>query len=157
LVVLVSVVYAYKGFAASPSSASPNAGQAVKTVQISDTGSIVAASGNQQPALSQSTNLSVQSAAFIASQYLNRTDLYSAELSAYNGTPAYKITFSSGAIVYVSMSGTVLGEQLPPTYSSTSSNSHGSGGGSFSSGSHSSGGHEDGSEHESDSGDGGGD
>jgi hypothetical protein len=150
LVVLVSVVYAYRGLAAGPSSASLSADQSVKTVPVADTGSVQAASDNQQAALSQATNLSVQAAASIASQYLNRTDLFSAELSTYKGSPAYKITFSSGAVVYVSMSGEVLGEELPPTYSTTTGSSGGSSSFHSASGSSSSGGHEGGTEHESD-------
>jgi len=157
LVVLVSVVYAYKGLAAGPSSAVLNAGQSVKTVSVGDTGSVQAAPGGQQPSLSQSanSNLTVQAAASIASQFLNRTDLLSAQLTTYKGSPAYKITFSSGAAVYVSMDGLILGEDLPPTSSTSTSFHRGSGGSSFSSSSHSSYEHEDDS-HESEGGAGGG-
>lgn len=151
LVVLVSVVYAYRGLAVGPASAPVGASQSVKTVPVADTGSAQVASGSQLPSLSQAANssLSVEAAASIASKFLNRTDLLSAELTTYSGSPAYKIAFSLGAAVYVSMSGEVLGEELPPTYSTATSLHRGSGGNSFSPSSHSSGEHEDGTEHES--------
>ena len=55
-----------------------------------------------------------QDAASIAAKAINRTDLYSVELADYQGTQAYKVTFSSGDIVYVSMDGQVLGTEPPP-------------------------------------------
>ncbi len=58
-------------------------------------------------------NVSPQSASQIASQFLNRTDLYSIEMSSFNGTQAYKVTFSSGDVVYVGLDGQVLSSAQP--------------------------------------------
>ncbi len=154
VVVLVSVVYAYSGFAASQSNSTPNSDPAVKTIQVSP----AAANSQSQsvaPAaasVSQTTTLSPQDAGSLAAQFLHRTDLLSAQLASYNGTPAYKITFVSGEVAYVSMSGQILGvvpaaaTAAPPLLGSS-----GSGGGSHRSG----GGGSYGGEHEG--GDGGGD
>jgi uncharacterized membrane protein YgcG len=62
----------------------------------------------------QQTFVQAQDAATIASTYINRTDLFSVELADFNGSQAYKVTFSSGDIVYVSMIGQVLAAQPPP-------------------------------------------
>ncbi len=62
----------------------------------------------------QQTFVQAQDAATIASTYINRTDLFSVELADFNGTQAYKVTFSSGDVVYVSMAGQVLAAQPPP-------------------------------------------
>jgi hypothetical protein len=75
-----------------------------------------------------------QDAASIAAKALNRTDLYSVELATYQGVQAYKVTFSSGDIVYVSLTGQVLGTEPPPapilvTQSGGGSSRHGGGGG----------------------------
>ncbi len=55
-----------------------------------------------------------QDAASIAAKSINRTDLYSVELTTYQAVQAYKVTFSSGDIVYVGLTGQVLGSELPP-------------------------------------------
>ncbi len=157
LVVLVSVVYAYRGLAAGPSSVPLGNDPSVKTVEVGNVAPADAASVGSQPSLAQTPNLSIQAAASIAAQYIHRTDLFSAELSTYNGTPAFKIAFSSGEIVYVSTSGVVLGVVPPPTYSTMPSSGGGSGG-HFSSGSGGRSEHEGGAEHEGgDDGGGGGD
>lgn len=54
------------------------------------------------------SGVSPQNAAQIAASYLGRTDLYSVEVSQYNGASAYMVTFSSGDIVYVSLDGQIL-------------------------------------------------
>jgi len=54
------------------------------------------------------SGVSAQNAAQIAARYLGRTDLYSVEVSQYNGASAYMVTFSSGDIVYVSLDGQIL-------------------------------------------------
>ena len=60
-------------------------------------------------------------AAAEAAKFMNRTDLYSVQLATYNGQQSYEVTFASGAIAYVSMSGQVLGiaspTQAPAYYS----------------------------------------
>ncbi len=60
-----------------------------------------------------STAVPPKDAAAAAAQFLNRTDLYSIQLATYNGVQAYEVTFSSGEIAYVSMSGQVMGITAP--------------------------------------------
>ena len=47
-------------------------------------------------------------AATLASQAINRQDVYSVETFAYKGVDAYKVVFSSGDVVYIGMDGQVL-------------------------------------------------
>ncbi len=159
VVVLVSVVYAYQGLAAGPAAGQSGANQTPRTVQVADsTGQQSPSNSAAQPALSQPQGLSVQAAASIAAQFIHRTDLYSAQMSSYNGAPAFKISFSSGEVVYVSTSGVVLAVVPPPALSTMSQPQTGSGGHAFSSGGSYE--HESESEHESGSSDdsgGGGD
>lgn len=54
-----------------------------------------------------------QEAANIAANFLGQNDLYSVENAVWNGVDAYKVVFSSGTIVYVSMDGQVLGSEAP--------------------------------------------
>jgi hypothetical protein len=53
-------------------------------------------------------NITAEQAAQVAAQFLGRNDLYSVETSSLNGTDAYKVTFSSGTILYVNMAGQVV-------------------------------------------------
>ncbi len=152
VVVLVSVVYAYSGFAAAQSGSAPSADPAVKTVQVGASGSDPQSQVVAPASASQSTTMTPQAAASLAAQFLHRTDLFSAELSSYNGAPAYKITFASGEVAYVSMSGQILGV-MPAPAPTNAPLLLGSGG--THSGSHHSGGGGSYSEHEG--GDGGGD
>ena len=62
-------------------------------------------------------------AAGIASEFLGRTDAYTVELAQYNGVQAYKVTFLSGDVVYVSPDGQVLGSELP-TFQLASTSGH---------------------------------
>lgn len=64
------------------------------------------------PAL-QAQSVSPQDAAAIAARYLGRTDLYSVELADFNGAQTYKVSFTAGHIVYVSLTGQVLAAQAP--------------------------------------------
>lgn len=153
LVVLVSVVYAYSGLAAGAASLPSNAGPSVKTIQVGpSTGRSDSAVAPVSEA--QASVLSPQAAASVAAQFLHRTDLYSAELSTYNGTPAYKIAFVSGDVCYVSMGGQVLAV-VPAAVPTSPSPYYGSGGG-HGSGSGGSREHDGGTESEHESGDGGG-
>jgi hypothetical protein len=52
--------------------------------------------------------LTPEQAAQVAAKYWGRSDLYSVESAMLNGTTAYKVTFSSGDIVYVSPVGQVV-------------------------------------------------
>ena len=74
-------------------------------------------------------NVSPQDAASIASKFLNRTDAYSVELADLQGAQTYKVTFSSGDVVYVGMKGDVLSAVPPPPPTIITSTSGGGGGG----------------------------
>jgi hypothetical protein len=64
----------------------------------------------------QVTNITPEAAAALASKVMNQTDLFSAELTQFNGVDAYLVTFSSGDLVYVSMDGQILSiSKLPVT------------------------------------------
>lgn len=152
IVILGSVVYAYRGLAAGPASAGSGSIPAVQSVPVANADMAQPAVAAQpvaaQPAAAQAPTLSVQAAASIAAQYLHRTDLYSAELTTYNGASAFKITFVSGDAVYLSMSGQVLGVVMAPTYGSAyvpKSGGHwrGPSGGGGGDGGHDDGGHDD--------------
>jgi hypothetical protein len=58
--------------------------------------------------------LTPEQAAQVAAQYWGRSDLYSVESAMLNGTTAYKVTFSSGDIVYVSPVGQVVAVNAAP-------------------------------------------
>lgn len=60
------------------------------------------------------TTVTPEQAAQLAAQVLGRSDLLSAESSSINGVSAYKITFLSGDIVYVSTTGQILSIQMKP-------------------------------------------
>ena len=53
----------------------------------------------------QVTSITPEEAATLASKVLDRTDLFSAEITQFDGVDAYLITFSSGDLVYVSLDG----------------------------------------------------
>lgn len=61
------------------------------------------------------SSVAPRDAAAEAAKFLNRTDLYSVQLANYNGTQTYEVTFASGDIAYVSMSGQVVGVAAAPT------------------------------------------
>jgi len=70
-----------------------------------------------------------EDAAGIAAQYMGRADLYSVETSILNGNTVYKVVFSSGDIVYLSLDGQVLGVAPAPVTVAPNNGSGGSGGG----------------------------
>ena len=73
--------------------------------------------------------VSPQQAAQIAAQYMGHSDLYSVETTSSNGATVYKVTFSSGNIVLVSLDGQIISVQsAPKASSSTQSRSSSSGG-----------------------------
>lgn len=96
LAVLFGVVSAYQNIV-KPTS--PMAEQPQPTAEVA----MVSA-----PIPTQVTNITPEEAATLASQVLNRTDLFSAEVTQFEGVDAYLITFSSGDLVYVSMDGKIL-------------------------------------------------
>jgi hypothetical protein len=104
LVLLAGVVYAYQGFAASAPTSTPQATMNPQTVDLSL---------NAQPQTNNS-DISPQDAASTAVNFSNRKDLYSVELADFNGSQTYKVTFSSGDTIYVSLNGQVVGS-APPT------------------------------------------
>jgi hypothetical protein len=102
LVILASVVYAYSVMAAPR----PVLYQANAQLPAGEQVSAPAASAPAMLATVQ--NVSPQEAASVASNFLKRSDAYSVELASLNGTQCYKVAFSSGDVVYVSLTGQVL-------------------------------------------------
>jgi hypothetical protein len=60
-----------------------------------------------------------QQAAQVAGSYIHRTDAYSVESVSTNGATAYKVTFSSGDVVYVSTAGQVISVNYAPRASAS--------------------------------------
>jgi len=58
--------------------------------------------------------LTPEQAAQVAAQYWGRSDLYSVESSVLKGVNAYKVTFSSGDVVYVSPDGQIVAAIAAP-------------------------------------------
>lgn len=109
LAMLAGVVSAYNGISGSKTQQSQASAQ---PVQLAVTPSSV----------------SPQDAATIAATYLKHTDLYSVELADLTGTQTYKVTFSSGDVVYVSLAGQVLKTTPPPPPVTIYASSGGGGG-----------------------------
>jgi len=123
LAMLAGVVSAYNGISNSKLLSQPS--QNVQPIAMS-----IAVAPTQSGAVT------AQDAATIASTYLKRTDLYSVELAdtksvqtVLNGMQAYKVTFSSGDIVYVGLDGQVLKATPPPAPVVIYANNGGGGGG----------------------------
>ena len=72
------------------------------------------------------TIVSPEEAAQIASGILGQTDIYAVESSTFNGADAYKVTFSSGVVVYVSPTGEVVQVVPAPSYKASGGSSSGS-------------------------------
>ncbi len=92
-----------------------------------------AAQAAAQPAV-----LTPQQASQVAAKYMHQQNLYAVESVKYYGSTAYKVTFSSGAIVFVSPYGQIMAALAAP---SAAASSGGGGGGGYSE--HESGGHDD--------------
>lgn len=109
LALTAGAIYAYR----SVSTSSPNAVGAANDQQ-----SIDQAAATIQPAVAQPPTavpeISPQDAASIAGKFMNRTDLYSVEIGSVQGAPAYKVTFSSGDVAFVSLQGQMLSFQPVP-------------------------------------------
>jgi hypothetical protein len=56
----------------------------------------------------QPVNLTPDQAADLASQVMGDTELFSVEVTQFNGESVYLITFSSGNLVYMSLDGRIL-------------------------------------------------
>ncbi|MBI5352177.1 MAG: hypothetical protein HZB50_06025 [Chloroflexi bacterium] len=95
--------------------------------------------------------ITVEQAATLASDVLGRTDLYTGEIAMLDGVQTYLITFSSGDLVYVSMTGQIVSiTKIPaaivvvPSYTNNNNNNGGGGnGGGNNSGSNNGSGHDD--------------
>jgi len=84
----------------------------------------------QIPAPAEPVNITPEEAASIASSVIGRTDLYSVELTQFEGADVYLVTFSSGDLVYVSLQGQVVSiSKLPVTVITKSGGGGGGGGG----------------------------
>ena len=112
LAMLAGVVSAYNGISSSKLLSSSTAQPVALSIAITPAASVV----------------NVQDAETIASQYINRTDLYSIEMTNLSGAQAYKVTFSSGDIVYVGLDGQVLKAAPPPAPITIYANGGGGGG-----------------------------
>lgn len=73
----------------------------------------------QQPSAVQ--EITPDQAVQVAANFLGDGRVYSVEGTFVRGLPLYKVTFSSGAVVYVSLDGQVVGSQAP-TLASNSPN-----------------------------------
>lgn len=60
------------------------------------------------PMPAQAAAITPEAAAALAAQVIDRTDLFSAEITQLNGVDVYLITFSSGDLVYVGFDGQIL-------------------------------------------------
>lgn len=158
LVMLFGVVSAYQ----AATKANPvNVSVATPVSQQQPVSAVTDAAPTLEPT-TQAANVTPEQAAQLAAQVINRTDLYSVETSKLNGVDAYLVTFSSGDLVYVSLTGQILSiTKLPVLTVSTGGGGGGGrrhGGGGDDSGGAASG-DSRGGEHESDGGEqeGGGD
>ncbi len=130
LALTAGAVYAYRNsLNAAVAVQQQPASQVATTLQLSAPTTAAPAAPAAVPA-----NVSPQDAASIAAKSINRTDLYSVEMTTYQGAQAYKVTFRSGDIVYVGLTGLVLGSEVPPapvfnTQSGGGSSGQGGGGG----------------------------
>ena len=103
LVIIGGVFSVYKAFA---NSAEPVAqGHPVSQVVSTLTAPAAASSAVQQ--------VTPKQAAAIAAEYLGRKDVYSIESAVLNAVTVYKVTFSSGDIVYVGLEGQILHTERP--------------------------------------------
>ena len=78
---------------------------------------------SQAAEVATAPQISPQDAAQIAAQYMGRTDLYSVEGATYNGADVYKVTFSSGDVVFISPAGQVLSVLAAPSQNNNSGSS----------------------------------
>jgi hypothetical protein len=139
LVMLFGVVSAYQ---AVTKTNPVNVSNAAPVAQQQPVSSVVEPAPTSAPT-SQAAPVTPEQASQLAAQVIGRSDLYSVETSKLNGVDAYLVTFSSGDLVYVSLTGQILSiTQLPTTFSANAP----SGGGNIGGGSGSR--HEGGSERE---------
>jgi len=143
LAVLYGVVSAYQSIVSSTeaTAAQPTAGVEMASAPI-------------VPVVpTQILNIAPEAAADIASKVLGRTDLYSVEVTQFEGVDAYLVTFSSGDLVYLSLDGQVLSISKLAVTVITQPGGGGGGGGGGASNNSSSGEHEEHEEEEHEGGD----
>ena len=148
LVMLFGVVSAYQAMTKTNPA---NVGNVAPVAQQQPVSDVVDTAPVLAPT-SQAAPVTPEQAAQLAAQVISRTDLYSVETSKLNGVDAYLVTFSSGDLVYVGLTGQILSITKLPVFTASS----GGGGG----GRHSGGGapaSSSGGEHEGDGGHEGGD
>lgn len=75
------------------------------------------------------TGISPETAAQVAANWVGDSQIYSVESVTIRNTPVYKVTFSSGVIVYISTDGQVVGSQMPLMNASSTNNVQRRGGG----------------------------
>jgi|WetSurMetagenome_2_1015567.scaffolds.fasta_scaffold482430_2 hypothetical protein len=138
LAVLYGVVTAYQNIVGSTETAAQP--QPTVMAEVISQSPVVVAPPTQV------VNLTPEAAAALAGKVLGRTDLYSVEVTPFEGADAYLVTFSSGDIVYLSLDGQILSiSKLPVT---TVFQPTGGGGGGGGSNNNSGGEHEEHDEHE---------
>lgn len=74
----------------------------------------LAALQSTDPVAQTQTNLTPEQVAEIASAYLGNSSIYSIEGVVVRGENLYKVTFSSGDILYLNMTGQVVGSEAAP-------------------------------------------
>lgn len=68
--------------------------------------------------------ISPEMAAQVAATWLGDNQVYSVENTTIQGVPVFKVTFSTGTLVYVSTEGQVIGSQAPAMLVNASNNGH---------------------------------
>jgi len=125
LAVLFGVVSAYQSVVGSTELAAQPESSEMAVVESQPV--VVVPSTQEIPA--PVVNLTPEAAAALAGKILGRTDLYSVEVTQFEGVDAYLVTFSSGDLVYISLDGQILSiSKLPVTV--ITQNTGGGGGGS---------------------------
>ena len=110
LAVLFGVASAYKGIVSSSTESSVAQQPAPISADVVNSQPVAAV------APVQTANVAPEAAAAIAGKVIGRSDLYSVEVTQFEGKDAYLVTFSSGDLVYLSLDGQVLSiSKLPVT------------------------------------------
>lgn len=139
LAVLYGVVSAYQSVVSSTETAAES--QSSEMAQVVNQPAAVVPPTQIPP---QAGNLAPEAAADVASKVLGRTDLYSIEVTQFEGADAYLVKFSSGDLVYLSLDGQVLSiSKLAVTVITQPSSGGGGGGGNRNNNSSSSDDHEE--------------
>lgn len=110
LAVLFGIASAYRKVANTAQPTSTSVAQTEPTAEVQAASEV---SANQLVSVAPTAVVSLEQAASLAAQMLGHTDVYSAESTAYEGAPAYLVTFSSGDLVYLSPTGQILAVTKP--------------------------------------------